>query len=131
MGEDRKFLGNHWLVQYKKCNAGIDSGRLVIDNPEHLEKILIHSVESVNAKVLHSACYQFSPQGATAFVLIAESHLSIHTWPEYNCAAFDFFTCSKDMDGDFIVNYIKEELGAGEMFISKKIRYDSIIQDES
>ena len=61
------------------------------------------------ATILHGYFHPFAPCGVTGFLLLAESHLSVHTWPEEGFAAFDIFSCG-DMDTDAIVDTIRETL---------------------
>ena len=91
-----KLYGNHWLAHFLECRGLADSGRLVIDDAVVLEKIINKALENVGAKVLFSNSYQFEPQGVTAVSGIAESHASVHTWPEDKFAEFDFNTCNAD-----------------------------------
>jgi S-adenosylmethionine decarboxylase len=59
---------------------------------------MLNAAEEVGATVINDVFHQFSPQGVTGVVAIAESHLCIHTWPEYGYAAVDIFTCGESFD---------------------------------
>ena len=59
--------------------------------------------------------HKFDPIGVTALVMISESHLSVHTWPEHGYAAMDIFTCSKTMQPADVVGFISARLGAGNV----------------
>ena len=119
----KKFLGNHWIVQYSGCTKKGNSKKLVIDDAVAMEKILRDVAKKVKATILHSYKHEFIPQGVTAVVIISESHLSVHTWPEWNMAAFDFFTCNKNMDGEFVVGEIGKLIGASKIKKTLKRRY--------
>ena len=80
-------LGLHLLLELKECNPQL------LDNPYHVRTALYEAAEGVGAHVVGESFHQFSPQGVTGILSIAESHISIHTWPEYNYAAADIFTC--------------------------------------
>ncbi len=81
--------GSHWLVDCYGCP------RDRLDNAQILENILITAAERGNLSVLQSQRHQFRPQGATVLLLLRESHLSLHTWPEQQYAALDLFTCGE------------------------------------
>ncbi|MBL4708599.1 MAG: adenosylmethionine decarboxylase [Flavobacteriales bacterium] len=85
-------LGIHILMEFNECPFD------VLDNLEELEQSLNEAARAADATIIKSIFHQFSPQGVTGVVVVAESHLAIHTWPEYNYAAVDFFTCNLSMD---------------------------------
>ena len=58
------------------------------------------AAKAAHATILHTAHHRFQPQGVTAFLLLSESHISIHTWPELNKAALDIYTCGSHTDPD-------------------------------
>lgn len=70
---------------------GVDTG--LLNDAVRLEAALLHAARAAQCSVLGSVKHQFSPQGASVVVLVAESHLSIHTWPEHSYAAADILTC--------------------------------------
>src|SRR5947209_16804632 len=74
-----------------------------------LEELLKRAALAGGATILHSYFHPFAPCGVTGFLLLAESHLSVHTWPEEGFAAFDIFSCG-DMDTDAIVETIRQAL---------------------
>ena len=80
-------LGLHLLLELKECNPRL------LDDLDHVRSVLYGAAEGVGAHVVGESFHQFSPQGVTGILSIAESHISIHTWPEYNYAAADIFTC--------------------------------------
>lgn len=82
-----KSLGIHLLVEYYDCD------RNIINNKELIKNFMVEAVNVCGATYINSIFYEFNPQGITGIILIAESHLSIHTWPEYKIAIADFFTC--------------------------------------
>ena len=67
-----------------------------------------------NATVLNLISNKFEPQGVTAIALLAESHISIHTWPESNYSAVDIFTCGQNMMPELASQYLIESLMAKE-----------------
>jgi len=69
------------------------------------------------ARVLNLISNKFEPQGVTAIALLAESHISIHTWPESNYSAVDIFTCGQNMKPELASQYLIETLKAEEHFL--------------
>jgi S-adenosylmethionine decarboxylase len=82
-------LGKHLLLELKDCDTGL------LNDMEYLREVLSDVARLIGATVIKDSFYQFSPQGISGVVIIAESHLSIHTWPEYAFAAVDVFTCGE------------------------------------
>lgn len=76
--------------------------------------MLNKAAKLANAKVLNLISNKFEPQGVTAIALLAESHLSIHTWPEARYSAVDIFTCGQNMKPDKSCKYLIESLMAEE-----------------
>jgi len=85
-------IGRHALVELRDCN------RSKLDDLEFLRGALLEAAQEVGATVIDHIFHQFSPQGVTGVVAIAESHLCIHTWPEFGYAAVDIFTCGEAFD---------------------------------
>ncbi|HMK36224.1 MAG TPA: adenosylmethionine decarboxylase [Desulfomonilaceae bacterium] len=106
-----KALGIHLLIELWSCN------RQKIDNLDYLEKIMSQAAEAAGATVMKTAFQDFSPQGVSGVVVIAESHLTIHTWPEYGYAAVDIFTCGTKVDPWKAAGFLKQELEAEEFSI--------------
>jgi len=79
--------GHHALLEFYRC--GLD----VLLDSERLERLLRDAAARAGVQVLHSYFYRFEGGGVTGVLVLAESHLSIHTWPEHRYAAVDFFTC--------------------------------------
>lgn len=65
-----------------------------------------------NATIVQQFFHQFSPFGVSGTVIIAESHLNIHTWPEHRYAAVDIFTCGETLDAEAAISYLKEKFEA-------------------
>lgn len=85
-------LGLHILMEFHKCSSDI------LNNLNILEIAMNDAANVSGSTIIKSVFHQFAPQGVTGVVIIAESHLAIHTWPEHNYAAIDFFTCNTNMD---------------------------------
>src|SRR4051794_13243243 len=80
-------LATHILVEL------YDVDPKLLDDVETLKSALVAAAAAAKCTPLGSAQHKFEPQGASVVVLVAESHLSIHTWPEHRYAAVDIFTC--------------------------------------
>lgn len=85
-------LGRHVLLELRSCNPAS------LDDLPFLEGMMLRAAEETGATVIGKIFHQFSPQGVTGVVAIAESHLCIHTWPEFSYAAVDIFTCGENFD---------------------------------
>ena len=101
-------LGRHLLLELKFCN------REMLDDLEYLKTSLIETAQKIGATVLNNVFHQFCPQGVSGVVVIAESHLCIHTWPEYGYAAVDIFTCGNTIDPRDAVELLVDKLDAQE-----------------
>ncbi|WP_271769371.1 adenosylmethionine decarboxylase [Aquimarina algiphila] len=85
-------LGLHILMEFYECSDTI------LNKLDVLEESMNEAANVAGATIIKSVFHQFAPQGVTGVVVVAESHLAIHTWPEHGYAAVDFFTCNTDMD---------------------------------
>jgi S-adenosylmethionine decarboxylase proenzyme len=104
-----KALGIHLLIEFWSCNSK------KIDDIDYLETIMSQAAEAAGATVLKTAFQGFNPQGVSGVVVIAESHLTIHTWPEHGYAAVDIFTCGSTVDPWKATGFLKQGLEAGHM----------------
>jgi S-adenosylmethionine decarboxylase len=82
----------------------------LIDNADFLKEHMVKAAKKSGATVLSVQAQQFEPQGATVLVLLSESHLSIHTYPEKGFAALDCYTCGDTVDPEVAVNYLLDIL---------------------
>ncbi len=80
----------------------------VLQDQKMLEGILQKAAMAADTKIVQSVFHKFSPQGVTGVVVIEESHLSLHTWPEYGYASVDFFTCGKGQPNNAYKIIVKE-----------------------
>ncbi len=99
-------LGKHLLLELKDCN------REVLNDLEFLKGMLTAAASEAGATVLGESFHQFSPQGVSGVVIIAESHLFVHTWPECGYAAVDIFTCGNSVKPEKAAQKLIKELGA-------------------
>jgi S-adenosylmethionine decarboxylase len=83
--------GRHLLVEYTGCDAS------VLDDLKRIEALMNQAAKAARTNIVASVFQPFEPQGVTGVVVVEESHLSIHTWPEVGYAAVDFFTCGESI----------------------------------
>ncbi len=98
-------LGRHLILEIW------DADPRLLNDAHALEKLLLQAARAANATVIKSIFHHFSPYGVSGVVVIAESHLTVHTWPEYGYAAIDIFTCEPKMDLEAAVEIIVRGLG--------------------
>lgn len=84
----------------------------LLDDAVLILEALTLAAKEARATILETAYHRFSPHGITAFLLLSESHISIHTWPELNKAAVDIYTCGEHTDPDAGMELILEKLKA-------------------
>ncbi len=99
-----KALGRHILAEIYECDVD------VLDDIRELQSILTEAAERSGAEVIDSSFRKFDPYGVSGVVIISESHLTIHTWPEYGYAAVDLFTCGDTADPWLGFEYIIRRL---------------------
>ena len=106
-------LGEHYIVDLSNCNREIlyDSGKLY--------SLFMRVVRKSGLTVVDEGFYKFSPHGFTCFLLLAESHASLHAWPEYGFCAIDLFSCALDKDLLPFIQRIKDALGADNYVLRK------------
>ena len=110
------YLGSHLLVELYDC----DENKL--NDLEKLETVLAESVRISGATALKKSFHQFAPQGVSGVIIIAESHFTIHTWPEYGYAALDIFTCGNSIDSQKALDYIEKELDVKTVSVTEMRR---------
>ena len=99
---------------------GVDAD--LLNRTGWLEERMIEAAESCGATVLSVQAQQFEPQGATVLVLLAESHISIHTYPEKGFAAIDCYTCGDTVDPVTAIQYMVSVLKPDRIHAKKLIR---------
>ena len=98
----------HLLLELYRCNYE------KLNDESFLRCTLNRAAKFAKATVLNLISNKFEPQGVTAIALLAESHISIHTWPESNYSAVDIFTCGQNMLPELASEYLIEALNAEE-----------------
>ena len=101
----------HLLLELYRCNSE------KLNDESFLRFTLNRSAKLAKATVLNLINNKFDPQGVTAIALLAESHISIHTWPENNYSAIDIFTCGQNMMPELASQYLIKALEAKEHYL--------------
>ncbi len=99
-------LGRHLLLELFDCEAE------VLNNLEAVKNVLVEAARRARATIVEVVFHEFNPFGISGVVVIAESHLSIHTWPEHRYAAVDIFSCGAVLQPENAVAYLVEQFGA-------------------
>ena len=103
------YAGTHITGDFWGCK--------LINSKEQIEEILHKAATLAGSTPLQASVYAFEPQGITGVILLAESHISIHTWPEIGFVAVDVFTCGAHTEPLKAVEYLQEVFGAKEVEI--------------
>lgn len=104
-----KALGTHIVCELSGCNAAM------LTDVDAVAEMMEQAALEANATPIEKAFHRFQPQGVSGVVVIQESHLSIHTWPETGYAAMDFYTCGDHTDPWAACEYAAKMLGATTM----------------
>ena len=99
-------LGRHVLAEFYGCP------REILNDIKRIERTMVDAALEAGAEIREVAFHKFSPQGVSGVVVISESHLAIHTWPELGYAAVDVFTCGEKVDPWVSCNYLKDQFAA-------------------
>ena len=97
-------------------------GARVVSQPDELSRLLHGAAQAAGSTVVREAVHAYTPQGITGFILLAESHLSLHTWPELDYIAVDIFTCGDQADGRAAIAYLEQALSPRRVEIQKVLR---------
>ena len=106
----------HILFTLKGCPE------ILLDDESHIRNVLIKAAQLCKSTLLDISSHKFDPQGVTAVALLAESHISIHTWPENGMAVCDVFTCGDHTDPQAGVEYMKMVLHATDIISNEFTR---------
>jgi S-adenosylmethionine decarboxylase len=109
-------IGHHYIVEASGCNPKI------IGSVEKVQQILVRAAEIAGAHVWSISFSKFPPSGVSGVVVISESHISTHTWPEYGYVALDIYTCGKHVDPEKAVVFAVEAFGSSTSHITEITR---------
>jgi len=122
MKKKSKVRGAHYTIDFFGC----DSDQL--NSLSFWQKTLPQAAEVGNLEVLYSYFHEFEPHGITGFLLLSSSHISFHTWPEYNYAACDVFSCTNGYDTQKSVAFLKKQL-KHDRLVSNYIKRGYVVMD--
>jgi S-adenosylmethionine decarboxylase len=105
-------LGRQLTLEYYDCGV-----KALLDKVQ-VENALLKAANDSGATIISSSFHQFEPQGISGVVIIAESHFTIHAWPEHNYAAVDIFTCGDNIHLDEAIRSMQDSFQAGQVIIS-------------
>lgn len=100
-------LGEHFICDFSDCD------RDLLLNPERSRDLFTKAVRDAGLTIVSEGFFKFNPHGFTCFLLLAESHASLHAWPEYGYCAIDLFTCNLHMDIRPLVQELQALFGSG------------------
>jgi S-adenosylmethionine decarboxylase len=109
-------VGHHYIVEGSGCNPD------VISRVEQVEQVLVRAAEVADVQIWSISFHRFRPMGVSGVVVISESHLSVHTWPEVGYVALDIFTCGDRAKPEAAVQHALKEFGATNMHITEVTR---------
>ncbi len=110
-----KTIGRHLIAEYYECR------RDTLDEIDTIRRAMLDAAHALGATVLGESFHQFTPHGVSGTVVIAESHLSVHTWPENGYVAVDIYTCG-GLDPRIGFNLLRERLGATSCRVQEIVR---------
>ena len=109
-------IGHHYIVEASGCDPKI------ISSVEKVQQILVKAAEIAGAQVWSISVNRFPPNGVSGVIVISESHISTHTWPEFGYSALDFYTCGNEVDPEKAIVYAVEAFGASTSHITEITR---------
>src|SRR3989442_5953368 len=106
-------IGHHYIAEASGCKPD------VIGKVEAVERILVRAAEVAGVQVWSISFHRFDPNGVSRVVLISESHMSLHTWPEDGYVALDIFTCRDAAKPEKAMQRALKECGAPHVHITQ------------
>ena len=102
-------FASQMLIELHGCNAEL------LNNPAALKELLLEAVRRGHGTIVTDVFHTFSPCGVSSVIVIAESHVAIHTWPEHGYAAVDIFSCGNKLDHAAIRDWIATGMAATQV----------------
>lgn len=109
----RSALGQHWLLELRDCKSEL------LREVAGVENIMRRAAAVAEAHIVSGHFHQFSPYGVSGVLVIQESHLTIHTWPEHGYAAVDIFTCSPELKVREAIRQLQADFGAKQVEVER------------
>ncbi|MFO7882235.1 MAG: adenosylmethionine decarboxylase [Kosmotogaceae bacterium] len=111
-----KALGRHLIAEFFSCSNE------ALNDLDFISENLKIAAAVAGATIVDSSFHRFLPHGISGVVVIAESHLTIHTWPEYGYAAIDLFTCGDEVNPWKAFDYLRDILSADRTEVYEYLR---------
>lgn len=105
-----KKLGRHILAEFTDCD------RNILNDLDAIRSLLTEAARRSGATIVETLFHEYNPHGLSGVIVIAESHISIHTWPEYGYASVDFFTCGERVNPWEGCRYLEQGLGCTSLY---------------
>lgn len=116
--DGKVYAGTHLIIEL------IDADGL--DDEDRIQNAFRSCVEACKATLLHIHTHKFTPQGVSGVAVLAESHISVHTWPEARYAAFDVFMCGDALPWK-AVDVLKNAFNAGNVLVKELLRGEGVV----
>ncbi|NUO53074.1 MAG: adenosylmethionine decarboxylase [Polyangiaceae bacterium] len=113
-------VGRHFLADYYGCTPRR------LNDADGLRRALLDAVAASGATILSHHFEVFQPHGVTGVVVIAESHVALHTWPEHGFMAIDYFTCSERLDARLTLDLIGRAIEAERVEMREVARGEGV-----
>ncbi len=120
--DGRVFAGTHLIIEVVNGHG--------LDDEARIQRAFRDCVEHCGATLLHIHTHKFSPQGVSGVAVLAESHISVHTWPEIGYGAFDVFMCG-DADPWRAVDVLKAAFHTDDVRVKELLRGDGLVCDQA
>lgn len=117
--EGRVFAGRHLIIEVVDGHG--------LDDEDRIQQAFRDCVETCGATLLHIHTHKFSPQGVSGVAVLAESHISVHTWPEIGYGAFDVFMCG-DARPWLAVDVLKAAFATADVRVKELLRGDGVVE---
>ncbi|MFN7928124.1 MAG: adenosylmethionine decarboxylase [Blastocatellia bacterium] len=98
-------LGHHFLIEMYECDAAL------LNDVAMIRRQMLNVARACQMTIIHHYFHCFTPHGISGFIVIAESHLAIHTWPECGYAAVDLFTCGRTDLLENCIQHLRQQFG--------------------
>lgn len=115
-------VGKHVLVDMHGCDPEL------LKKVDFISEAMHQAAKASKATIVGKFFKQFDPWGVSGVIVIAESHISIHTWPEFGLASIDYFSCSEEPNINAAINCLAQALGAKKMQIAELARGNMKLQ---
>ena len=120
--DGRVFAGTHLIIEVVNGHG--------LDDEARIQKAFRDCVDECGATLLHIHTHKFSPQGVSGVAVLAESHISVHTWPEIGYGAFDVFMCG-DAQPWRAVGVLRRAFGTDDVRVTELLRGDGLVCDQA